>query len=165
MSLTVCIEPELRRDLMDVVEDMLSAEGYAYTREGAEEIRFAAPGSWCDYQLWFTPAPEAECLHLCLTFDARLPANRRAEATQLLALVNERAAIGHFDLWAEDGTVAWRHAVLTVDLPSVDSLAMLVSLAIAAAERFYPAFNTLLWGGKSADEAVSLCMFETAGRA
>lgn len=165
MSLITFEEQEARLDLLDVVEDMLVAEGYIHSREGADEIRFVAKGSWCDYQMWFTPAPEAECLHLCLTFDARVPEGLRAAAAQLLLLVNERSAIGHFDLWADDGTIAWRHAILTVDMPSVESLAILVSLAIAAAERFYPAINGLMWGGKSATEAVDTCLFDTIGRA
>ena len=34
-----------------------------------------------------------------------------------------------------------------------------------AGDRFYPAFQYLVWGGKSVDEAAQAAMFETAGEA
>jgi len=40
-----------------------------------------------------------------------------------------------------------------------------VDIAVAECERFYPAFQLLLWGGKSPDEAVAAAMLETVGEA
>jgi len=34
-----------------------------------------------------------------------------------------------------------------------------------AADRFYPAFDFLISGGKTPDEAMASCMFETVGQA
>jgi hypothetical protein len=41
---------------------------------------------------------------------------------------------------------------------------MLVS-AIHACERYYPAFQFVVWAGKTAAQAMSAAMFETAGEA
>jgi hypothetical protein len=37
--------------------------------------------------------------------------------------------------------------------------------AIHACERYYPAFQFVVWAGKSASEAMSAAMFDTAGEA
>ena len=36
--------------------------------------------------------------------------------------------------------------------------------AIHACERYYPAFQFVVWAGKTAAEAMSAAMFDTAGR-
>jgi hypothetical protein len=41
----------------------------------------------------------------------------------------------------------------------------MIDAAIEAADRFYPAFDFLLAGGRSPVEAVAACMFETVGHA
>jgi hypothetical protein len=40
----------------------------------------------------------------------------------------------------------------------------MIDAAMEAADRFYPAFDFLL-AGKSPDEAMAACMFETVGQA
>jgi hypothetical protein len=37
--------------------------------------------------------------------------------------------------------------------------------AVSAAERYYPAFQFVIWAGKSAREAMDAALFETAGEA
>jgi hypothetical protein len=41
----------------------------------------------------------------------------------------------------------------------------MVDIAITECERFFPAFQFLLWGGKSATEALQAAMLETVGEA
>jgi hypothetical protein len=41
----------------------------------------------------------------------------------------------------------------------------MIDAAMEAADRFYPAFDFLLAAGKSPDEAMAACMFETVGQA
>jgi hypothetical protein len=41
----------------------------------------------------------------------------------------------------------------------------LLHLAVEACEHYYPAFQFVLWGGKSAREAMAAALFEVAGQA
>ena len=41
----------------------------------------------------------------------------------------------------------------------------LLGAALAACERYFPAFQYVLWAGKSAREALDAAMFETQGQA
>ena len=48
---------------------------------------------------------------------------------------------------------------------SVEQLEDLVDIALNECERFYPAFQFVLWGGKSPTEAIDAAVIETAGEA
>ena len=41
----------------------------------------------------------------------------------------------------------------------------LLNLALEACEHYYPAFQFVLWGGKTAEEAVAAAILECAGQA
>jgi hypothetical protein len=41
----------------------------------------------------------------------------------------------------------------------------LIKLGIDACERFYPAFQYLIWGGKGAADAMAAALFDCAGEA
>jgi hypothetical protein len=86
---------------------------------------------------------------------------------QLISLINEQMWIGHFDLWPQDGLVMYRHALVLaggVEASSQQCEALL-GTALDASERYFPAFQFVVWAGKSAREALDATMFETQGRA
>ena len=43
--------------------------------------------------------------------------------------------------------------------------ASMIDAAMESADRFYPAFDFLIAGGKTPNEAMEACMFETVGQA
>jgi hypothetical protein len=110
---------------------------------------------------------QIEALHVACAFDLKVPDRRQAEMQQLLSLVNEQMWVGHFDLWAKDGLIMFRHALLLaggVEAAGTQCEALL-GAALEACERYFPAFQYVLWAGKSAREALDAAMFETAGEA
>ena len=48
---------------------------------------------------------------------------------------------------------------------SAESLEDMVDIAITECERFYPAFQFVLWGGKSPADALQAAMLECVGEA
>ncbi len=48
---------------------------------------------------------------------------------------------------------------------SVEQLEDLVEIALSECERFYPAFQFVIWGGKTPAEAVSAALLDTVGEA
>jgi hypothetical protein len=99
--------------------------------------------------------------------DLKAPVGRLDDASRLVVMVNERLWIGHFDLWAEDHSIVYRNAALLTEEGGLDSAQgeALIRAASEAVDRFYPAFNFLIWGGKKPDEALRASLFETAGNA
>ncbi len=150
---------------LDIVEHVLIAEDYPYDR-GAMEAHFAVEGAWSDLRLWFAWREDIRVLELCLALDLKTPAARRAELCDLAVYINERLALGHFDVAREERLLIYRSALPVLDAPlSVLQVSTMIAAALDAADRFYPAFNFLIWAGKSAQEAVEAAMFETSGEA
>ena len=152
---------------LDVVEHVVAAEEFAYERTGDGEVHFTAPGERLSHQIWFSWSDTIETLHICVGLETRVSPKERAKACDLLALLNERLWLGHFDIWSEDGAVVYRNAIALPGgaTPEPGQIAALIAAAVDAGERFYPAYNYMVWAGKSAQEAVSAAMFETAGEA
>ncbi len=154
-------------DPLDVVERVLAAENLAFDRTDDGDLAFALTGDWKDFELWFAWRPEADCLQICLSVDLKVSISLRDSAHALINLINQRVWLGHFEVWAEDGEIVFRHAMALPDgeRPSMAQTASMIDAAMEAADRFYPAFDFLITGGKTPAEAMAACMFETVGHA
>lgn len=158
---------ELGFDPLDVVEHVLSAENLDFDRTEDGDLAFALAGDWKDYELWFAWRPEADCLQLCLSLDMKAGAEQRGQAFELLSLINQRVWLGHFEVWPDEGELVFRHAMAmpSGDRPTLSQAASMIDAAVEAADRFYPAFDFVIRGGKSPVDAMAACMFETVGEA
>ncbi len=154
-------------DPLDVVEHVLTAENLSFDRTEDGDLAFALAGDWTDYELWFAWRPEADCLQLCLSMNLTAAPETRTAAYELVSLINQRVWLGHFEVWADDGEVIFRHSMALPggDRPTLAQAASMIDAAVEGADRFYPAFNFLMRGGKSPSDALAACMFETVGRA
>ena len=152
---------------LGVVEDIATDNDWAFERSGEDEVTIVSKGDWTDYQLSFTWMAEIEALHLACAFDLKVPEPRRAEVLALIALVNEQLWVGHFDMWTKDGIVMFRHALLLAGGVEVAGrqCEALLDAALDTCERYYQAFQFVVWAGKSARESLDAAMFETAGEA
>jgi hypothetical protein len=160
-------ETLLAMDPLDVVEHVLNAEQLTFDRTEDGDLAFALAGDWTDYELWFAWRPEAECMQLCLSMNLTAAKEIRAAVFELVNQINHRVWLGHFEVWAEDGEIIFRHAMSLPggERPTLAQAASMIDAAVEAADRFYPAFDFLMRGGKSPEEALAACMFETVGRA
>lgn len=158
---------EFALDPLDVIERVLTNENLSFDRSDDGDLAFTLTGDWKDYELWFAWRPEADCLQLCVSLDVRATKSQLHKAHELLAMINPRVWIGHFELWAEDGEVVFRNAMSLPhgERPTMAQAASMIDTAVEAADRFYPAFDFLLNGGKSPEDAMIACMFETVGQA
>jgi len=150
-----------------VVEDVASDNNLAFERSGEDEVTIVSKGNWTDYQLSFTWMNEIEALHLACAFDMKIPQARRGEVQRLIAAINEQLWVGHFDIWTHTGMIMYRQALVLpggIRASTAQCETMLVS-AIHACERYYPAYQFVVWAGKTAAEAMSAAMFDTEGEA
>ena len=168
MSLSqIEVEAARTENPVDIIERLAALHDWTFDRDEEDEISIAVSGGWADYNIAFTWLQDMEALHVACAFDLKVPAARRTEVLSLVALINEQMWIGHFDIWPSDGVIMFRHALLLRGTPgaSSESLEDLVDIAITECERFYPAFQFVLWGGKSPAEALECAMLECAGEA
>lgn len=154
-------------DPLDVIERVLAAENLSFDRSDDGDLAFALAGDWRDYELWFAWRPEADCLQLCVSLDLHAAKAKLSATYELLSLVNPRVWLGHFELWSEDGEVVFRSSMALPhgERPTMAQAASMIDAAVETADRFYPAFNFLLDGDKSPEQAMAACMFDTVGQA
>jgi hypothetical protein len=167
MTALAAATPARSANPLDIVEQIVAANEWVFDRRSESEMAAEAPGRWCDLGLYFCWSGEISAMHFTCAFDLKVPEPRRAALYELLALANERLWIGHFGMDTEDGTPVFRHAVLLRGArgASAESLEDMVDIAITECERFFPAFQFVLWGGKSPREALEAAMLECAGEA
>lgn len=167
MSIILADRINLEDDPIDVIERVVSTAELPFERYSEEDLSAQFSGRWCAYQLWFAFRSDIQALHFSAGFDMRVPVDRRSAIYPLLALINERLWLGHFDLWSEEGHPAWRHSVLFRGgvMPNETQIGDLIGVGLDECERFYPAFQHVIWGGKSPDDALATALVDTIGEA
>lgn len=152
---------------VDTIETVAALNDWSFERSAEDEITISVAGSWCDYHVSFSWMEEVEALHLACAFDLKVSDARKTEVVRLLALVNEQLWMGHFDLWNQEGVVMFRQSLLLAGGSEATSTQIEAMLANARenCERYYQAFQFVVWAGRPASEAIATAMFETVGEA
>jgi hypothetical protein len=152
---------------LDLFERLAALNDWTFDRDSDDELSVSVTGGWSEYHIAITWLAEVEALHIACAFDLKVPERRRSEVLQLVGLVNEQLWLGHFDLWSTEGVVMYRHALLLSGgaEPTDEQAAALVKTAVEACERYYQAFQFVVWAGKTAKEGMEGAILETAGEA
>ncbi|MCU4180987.1 YbjN domain-containing protein [Bosea sp. BH3] len=167
MDLDMDADQDRPSNPLDLFERLASLNDWTFDRDSEDELSVAVTGGWSDYHVAITWLAEVEALHIACAFDLKVPERRRGEVLQLVSLVNEQLWLGHFDLWSSESVVMYRHALLLSGgaEPTEEQAAALVRSAVEACERYYQAFQFVVWAGKTAKEGMEGAILETAGEA
>ncbi len=152
---------------LDLIEQIVEGNDWTFDRRSDQELAVQVPGTWCDYSLYFAWNDEIEAMHFTCAFDMRVPRDRHAPVYELLARVNEKLWLGHFGMWEDEGLPMFRHVLPLRGAkgPAMNQMEDVVETALCECERFYPAFQYVIWGGKTANDAVAAAMVDTMGEA
>jgi hypothetical protein len=151
---------------IDLVEQIASRNDWPCERTGDDELTLSVAGKWTDYHVSHNWREDLATLHIACAFEAKIPDNRLPEVYRLLAQINEQLWLGHFDVWVQEGLVMFRQGLmLNGAVATVDQCEALLKAALEACERYYQAFQFVVWAGKDSREALASTMFETEGQA
>jgi hypothetical protein len=151
---------------IDLIEQLAQSHDWPADRSSDDELTLIVAGTWTDYHISLNWREDLEALHLACAFDFRVPENRLPEMYRLVAQINEQLWLGHFDLWTQEGLVMFRHALLLNGaVPTLRQCEAMLKAALEGCERYYQAFQFVVWAGKESREALVSTMFETEGRA
>jgi len=151
---------------IDLIERLAGAHDWACDRTNDDELTLVIAGTWTDYHVSLNWRDDLEALHLACAFDFRVPENRLSEMYKLVAQINEQLWLGHFDLWTTEGLVMFRHALLlNGSVATSAQCEAMLQAALEGCERYYQAFQFVVWAGKQSREALVSTMFETEGQA
>jgi hypothetical protein len=151
---------------LDLVEHIAGKHGWTMDRAGDDELTLTVSGQWTDYHVSLNWRGDLETLHIACAFDAKIPENRLNEVYRLVAQINEQLWLGHFDVWLHEGLIMYRHGLMLNGTVATEAQCeALFKFALENCERYYQAFQFVVWAGKESREALASSMFETEGRA
>jgi hypothetical protein len=161
------LEGERAEHPLDTMEQLALRNGWPFERDIDDEITLGVSGTWSEYQIQVSWMQQLEALHTACSFELRVAEPRRTEILKLIALANERMWIGHFDYWPNENIIVFRHAMLLSGGAPLNrrQIEVLIKLAVEACDLHYQAFQFVVWGGKSAREALDAAIVETVGEA
>jgi len=152
---------------LDLIETVAVAQNWAFDRTGEDEIDIVLSGVWGEYPVAVNWREDLEAVHIAAEVDIRIPDSKRNVLFELLSLINEQLFLGHFDLWTDENVILFRYGLVLHGGAQATSeqCEELLQMSLAACDRFYPAFQYLVWAGRSAREAMAAALFETHGEA
>jgi hypothetical protein len=151
---------------IDLMERTAHSHDWACERSTDDELTLIVAGSWTDYHVSLNWRDDLESLHLACAFDFKVPDNRLGEIYRLIAQINEQLWLGHFDLWTQEGLIMYRHGLmLNGAVATTRQCEALLKSALESCERYYQAFQFVVWAGKESREALVSTMFQTEGQA
>ncbi len=151
---------------LDMLLALFEARGWP-CQSTRTEVSGEIQGSWTTYQLRAIWRPEDMVLQILCLPDIRISKDKRAQGHELVSLANEQMWLGHFDVWSDGGVLLYRNGTMLGDegLLSLSQAQALVEIAVDECDRFYPAFQFVLWSDKSPAEALDAAMVDALGEA
>ncbi|WP_084398071.1 type III secretion system chaperone family protein [Henriciella aquimarina] len=167
MSLNIEHSRDNLADPLDLVEACLESAGWEHQRDEESTLQCIAQSRWGEMGALFASRIEPPALHFTLTLDLKPTRARQQAIAKLVLMANERLWLGHFDYWIEDGVMLFRHTIPMLDRlePDPGEIRAVLAAATDAVNMFVPAFNFVIWAGKSPEEAIDAALFETDGEA
>ena len=152
---------------IDIVEDLAAHHDWEFDRVTDDQIAMAVEGQWRTYSLTLAWSAQDETLRLICTFEMEPPEGRHLQLYDLLNRCNDMVWNGAFTYWADQKLMVWRYGLLLSggQCATADQIDRLISSAVGAAERFYPAFQLVAWGERAPAEAMQVAIAEAYGRA
>lgn len=152
---------------IDIVETLAEERSWDFDRIADDQIAMAIEGSWRTYSVTLAWSAHDESLRLICAFDMAPPARRVSALSQAMCPANDRCWSGAFVLWREQKLMGYRYGLNLTGGAAASSAQItdMVRAAVAACERFYPAFQLVAWGGETPEKALGIAMAEAYGRA
>ncbi|WP_309663215.1 YbjN domain-containing protein [Tabrizicola sp.] len=152
---------------IDIVETLAEHHAWEFDRVTDDQIAMAVEGQWRTYSLTLAWSPQDETLRLICTFEMEPPEDKLSELYDVLNRCNDMVWTGAFTYWLEQKLMVWRYGLLLSggQIAGPEQIDRLIASAVMAAERFYPAFQMVAWGGNTPAQAMNVAIAEAYGRA
>ncbi len=152
---------------IDIVETLAEHHAWEFDRVTDDQIAMAVEGQWRTYSLTLAWSPQDETLRLICTFEMEPPHGKMGELYDVLNRCNDMVWTGAFTYWTEQKLMVWRYGLLLAggQIAGPEQIDKLISAAVMACERFYPAFQLVAWADKTPAEAMKVAISEAYGRA
>ncbi|WP_210527020.1 YbjN domain-containing protein [Rubellimicrobium arenae] len=152
---------------IDVVETIATHYEWDFDRVAENQIAMTLEGQWRTYALTLAWSPADETLRLLCTYELDPPADRIPALHDLLNRINDLCWAGAFTWWEEEKMMVFRYGLVLAgdQIASPEQIDTMIHAAMMSAERFYPAVQLAIWGGRTPKDAMQVAIAEAYGRA
>ncbi len=152
---------------IDIVEDLATHHAWDFDRISDEQIAMAVEGQWRTYSITLAWSAHDETLRMICTFEMEPPEEKLPGLYELLNSVNDQCWAGAFSYWAEQQLMVYRYGLVLAggQEASAEQIDTLIAAAVMSAERYYPAMQLLVWGGRTPKDAMQVAIAEAYGHA
>jgi hypothetical protein len=152
---------------IDIVETLAEHHAWQFDRVTEDQIAMAVEGQWRTYSLTLAWSPSDETLRLICTFEMEPPEGRMGELYDVINRCNDMVWTGAFTYWTEQKLMVWRYGLVLSggQIAGEEQIDRLISSAVMAAERFYPAFQLVAWADHTPEASMKVAIAEAYGRA
>lgn len=152
---------------IDIVEHLAEHHEWDFDRVADDQIAMAVEGQWRTYSITLAWSPQDETLRLICTFDMDPPKRRRPDLYDVLNRTNDLCWAGAFAYWEAQKLMVWRYGLVLSggQSASAEQIDTMIGAAVLSSERFYPAFQLVVWGDETPERAMDVAMTEAYGRA
>lgn len=152
---------------IDIVETLAEHHEWDFDRVTDDQIAMAVEGQWRTYSITLAWSGYDETLRLICTFEMDPPDARLPALYEALNRTNDMVWSGGFSFWREQRLMVWRYGLNLAggQIAGPEQIDRMITDAVTAAERFYPAFQLVCWGGESPEKAMDVAMARAYGRA
>ena len=152
---------------IDIVEHIAAHHDWDFDRIADDQIAMAVEGQWRTYSITLAWSDYDETLRLVCTFDMAPPEDKLPDLYHALNDVNDQCWAGAFTYWREQKLMVYRYGLVMAGGQETNSeqISTLISAAVLSAERYFPAFQLVVWGNRTPQEALQVAIAEAYGRA
>lgn len=151
---------------IDIVETLAEHHEWDFDRVGENQIAMAVEGQWRTYSITLAWSGHDDTLRMVVSFEMEPPEDRLPQLYEMINCTNDMCWTGAFGFWAEQKLMVYRYGLLAGDNGvSLEQITTLIDTAVAACERFYPAFQLVSWGNATPKAALQTAIAEAYGRA
>ncbi|MBF0296676.1 MAG: YbjN domain-containing protein [Magnetococcales bacterium] len=159
--------PEMELDNpIGVVEEFTISQDWNSERTNEYELWAEMPGQWGTQRLWVAFHDDSGFLQFNVYMNLKIPLRFMGVTAQTITLINERVWLGHFEIWSEERTPVFRIVLpLRGTELQPEQLEDVIEAIEEETERFHPALQWVIWGGKTPEEAIAAALVDTEGEA
>ena len=152
---------------IDLVENLAEYHDWDFDRVAVDQIAMAVEGQWRTYSLTVAWSEQDERLKLICAFDMEPPQDRLLALYQTMTSAGDTAWSGAFNLWPDQKLMVYRYGLVLAggNIASAEQIDTMINCAVMSAERYYPAFQLVVWGGRDPKDALEVAIAEAYGRA
>ncbi len=152
---------------IDVVETVATHYEWEFDRVADNQIAMTLEGAWRPYSLTLAWSPPDETLRLIATWELDPPADRLPALYELLNRMNDLCWAGGFTWWEGERLLVFRYGLVLAgeQVAAPEQIDTMIRAAMLSLDRFYPAVQLAIHGGRAPKEAMEIAIAEAYGRA